>query len=199
MSIDIGDRTAWPSLPANWGVHVTSEVNGFQVTIRDADGVDPRYMPSPLPALPARLLEDSAAWLRHVWTSRQRSILWLLYLDVGLGTWRAFLPSQMCSRTDVRFDPRSVAAENPAPALRVAGSLFSCPLDGRDDLLTRVPPFDGLHLAMRPDRGWLHLQAFVVCGGVTQPLPEEASVIAEDHSRLPVTRLAGRQWLVDEL
>jgi hypothetical protein len=199
MSTDVPDRRAWPVLPTNWGVHIASEADGLRVATRDADGVDLRYVPSPLPALPARLVEDSAAWLRHIWATRERSILWLLYLDVGRSTWRAYLPSQMCSRTDVRFDPRSVAAENPAPAFRVAGSLFSCPLDGPDDLTTRLPPFDGLHLAVRPDRAWLHLQAFIVSGGATLPVADAASIIGEDPSRLPVAQLTGRQWLVDEL
>lgn len=184
-------------VPANYGVRMTCEADGFHVAARNADD---RYVPRPLPPLPAALLEAKAGWLRAVWRARARCSLFLLYLDLGPGKWHALLPPQMSSEADVRYNPRFPGGGGPGPGVRLAGSLFTCPHEGSDELLARVPPFDGLHFVMSPARAWLYVQALAVLEGTPQVIASAHDVIADECARYSdFEGLGERQWLVEKL
>ncbi len=184
---------------ANLGLRLMLQENGLMAALKAPDGhIDDRFFPTAFPPVPGRLLEETGGWLRAVWRSHEKCGLWLLYLNPPKAQWRAYLPPQMADARDVRYNASFPGVEPPTPDLRLAGSFLTCPFDDHDEIIPRLPPFDGLHFTTNFQYGWLYVRTFLVIDGEAQAV-RAGDWIQDDPARSVGNGLADRVWTVEQL
>ncbi len=131
------------------------------------DSPEPPPARFPMPPLPARLVEDKVRLLRRL-ASFGRLALWALYLDVlAPHEWRPYLPPQWCGGRGVRANLSYPKVVVPGAQLRLAGTLQSALFAPPDELMSNLPPFDGVHVYFHPVESWLLLTAYLTIAGET--------------------------------
>jgi hypothetical protein len=120
------------------------------------------FEPFPLPPFPLTqqiFLSQLAETFR---CDSDRCIAAALTLHVPQRRWISpVIPHQRCQRDGVSWSLQTADVEGFAPGTVIAGSFQSARGCGVDELLARVPPLDGLHVAHSFDAGRWFVWVFV--------------------------------------
>lgn len=171
----------WHHPPEALGIEANAGVDLAAVGGGGAYLVTPRHPPEPsaypqahvdpflLPPLPGWQLERMGRLLRAVWRRANARATWMLYLHLAERRWLPYLPPQWCDQEGSRANLSYPKVTVPGHELRLAGT-FTCSPDEDARLLEpHLPPRDGLHLVLHPDRGdgrdWLRATAFLTAAG----------------------------------
>jgi hypothetical protein len=149
---------------------------------RAGEGMIGRFEPFPLPPFPLSqgiFLGQLAETFR---CDSDRCIAAALTLHVRQRRWISpVIPHQRCERDGVSWSLHAADVEGFAPGTVIAGSFQSARGCGVDELLTRMPPLDGLHLAHSFDVDRWFVYAFLRVGGDVRVC--EPKAVLEDDCR----------------
>lgn len=181
-----GGRTPADRSPiiANLGIHLEREGKLYVAIARMPEGtLVPTERKVHVPRLPSALLESSCGMIRAIWRRHQHCAGVLLYLDIELRTWDAFVPPQTVAPNDIQVHCDFRGFHVPPDRLRLAGSIRSWPSTMGLAPELFVPPWDGLHILVIPNKSWVNILGFLCVGGIIAPTSAD-HLIADEHDAL---------------
>lgn len=178
-----GGRTPADRSPiiANLGIRMEREGKLYAAIARMPEGAPvPSERRVHVPRLPSALLESSCGMIRAFWRRHQCCAGVLLYLDIELRAWNAYVPPQTVASNDIQVHCDFRGFRVPSDRLRLAGSIRSWPSTMGLAPELFVPPRDGLHILVNPHKSWINVLGFLCIGGNIVPTSAD-HLIADEH------------------